>query len=119
MGAGKNVIVGSGGIAIQDIPEGLVVAAALVSAGYGRGFAFVIAALSGMTEPLAAVLGASVVGVFASLLPWALAFAAGAMLFVVSHEIIPETHRYGHQNSATTGLVFGLILMMMLDVTLG
>jgi ZIP family zinc transporter len=53
------------------------------------------------------------------MLPWGLAFAAGAMLYIISHEIIPETHRHGHQNRATAGLIFGLILMMLLDVTLG
>ena len=53
------------------------------------------------------------------LLPWGLTFAAGAMLYIISHEIVPETHRNGHQKRATTGLIFGLILMMFLDVTLG
>jgi len=108
----------AGGIAIQDIPEGLVVAAALVSAGYGRAFAFVVAALTGLAEPVAAVMGASVVGVFASLLPWALAFAAGAMLFVVSHEIIPESQRRGNASLATSGLTIGFALMMLLDTAL-
>lgn len=108
----------AGGIAIQDIPEGLVVAAALVSAGYGRVFAFVVAALTGLAEPFAAVMGASVVGVFASILPWALAFAAGAMLFVVSHEIIPESQRRGNASLATSGLTIGFALMMLLDTAL-
>ncbi|WP_230969309.1 ZIP family metal transporter [Nitrogeniibacter aestuarii] len=108
----------AGGIAIQDIPEGLVVAAALVSAGYGRVFAFVVAALTGLAEPVAAVMGASVVGVFVSILPWALAFAAGAMLFVVSHEIIPESQRRGNASLATSGLTVGFALMMLLDTAL-
>ena len=106
------------GIAIQDIPEGLVVAAALVSAGYGRLFAFVVATLTGLAEPIASVAGASLVGVFAGLLPWALAFAAGAMLFVVSHEIIPESQRRGHASLATSGLTVGFALMMLLDTAL-
>ncbi len=109
----------AGGIAIQDIPEGLVVAAALVSAGYGRRFAFVIAALSGLSEPIAAVMGASVVGVFASILPWALAFAGGAMLFVVAHEIIPESQKRGNASLASSGLIGGFCLMMLLDTALG
>lgn len=108
----------AGGIAIQDIPEGLVVAAALVSAGYGRGFSFLVAALTGLAEPVAAVMGAGVVGIFASILPWALAFAAGAMLFVVSHEIIPESQRRGHASLATSGLTVGFALMMLLDTAL-
>ncbi|QID19857.1 ZIP family metal transporter [Nitrogeniibacter mangrovi] len=109
----------AGGIAIQDIPEGLVVAAALVSAGYGRVFAFVVAALTGLAEPVASVMAASLVGVFVSVLPWALAFAGGAMLFVVSHEIIPESHRRGHASLATSGLTVGFALMMLLDTALG
>lgn len=103
------------GISIQDIPEGLVVAAALLGAGYSRTKAVLIGAASGLVEPLGAVLGAGVVGHSAMLLPWGLGFAAGAMLFVVSHEIIPESHRKGHEIHATTGLTIGFILMMMLD----
>lgn len=103
------------GIAIQDIPEGLVVAIALVAAGYSRRRAILIGAASGLIEPLGAVLGAGVVSHSALMLPWGLGFAAGAMLFVVSHEIIPESHRKGHEIYATTGLTIGFILMMMLD----
>ena len=83
------------GIAIQDIPEGLVVAVALIAAGYKRAFAVALGMLSGLVEPVGAVLGAAVVGWSAALLPWGLGFAAGAMLFVISHEIIPESHRNG------------------------
>ena len=107
------------GIAIQDIPEGLVVAFALLAAGYGRGFSVLIGALSGLVEPIAAVLGAIAVTSSASVLPWGLGFAAGAMLFVISHEIIPESHRRGHERWATGGLMLGFVLMMMLDTALG
>ena len=92
------------GIAIQDVPEGLVVAVALLAAGYRRTLAVGLGMASGLVEPLGAVLGAVVISHAASLLPWGLGFAAGAMLFVISHEIIPETHRSGHQNRATLGL---------------
>ncbi|MCB1958350.1 MAG: ZIP family metal transporter [Rhodocyclaceae bacterium] len=109
----------SSGIALQDIPEGLVVAAALVAAGYGRVVAFAVAAATGLAEPLAAVVGAGIVDVFGAVLPWALAFAGGAMLFVVAHEIIPESQRRGHQTQATLGLVAGFCLMMLLDTALG
>lgn len=109
----------AGGIAIQDMPEGLVVAAALASVGYRRGLAFVVAALAGVVEPAAAMLGAGVVITFGAVLPLALAFAAGAMLFVVSHEIIPESHRRGHEAQATIGLIIGFCMMMMLDTALG
>lgn len=107
------------GISLQDIPEGLAVAVALVGQGYGRWRAFGVAAATGLLEPLGALIGAAAVSVTSEVLPWGLTFAAGAMLYIISHEILPETHRNGHQNRATAGLIFGLILMMFLDVTLG
>ena len=106
------------GIALQDIPEGLVVAVALIAAGYGRGRAVLVGMISGLVEPVGAVLGASVLIAAPLLLPVGLGFAAGAMLFVVSHEIIPESHRQGHENFATTGLMLGFVLMMVLDTAL-
>ncbi len=107
------------GIAIQDVPEGLVVAIALLAAGYGRLVSVLIAAASGLVEPAGAVLGAAIASHSQALLPWGLGFAAGAMLFVISHEIIPESHRKGHEHSATTGLMLGFVLMMVLDTALG
>lgn len=107
------------GIAIQDVPEGLVVAVALVAVGYGRVLAVLIGMASGLVEPVGAVVGAVVVGLSSALLPWGLAFAAGAMLFVISHEIIPESHRKGHESFATGGLILGFVLMMLLDTALG
>ncbi len=107
------------GIAIQDVPEGLVVAVALLAAGYRRWLAVLLGMASGLVEPLGAVLGASVIGLSAGLLPWGLGFAAGAMLFVISHEIIPESHRKGHEAWATGGLMIGFVLMMLLDTALG
>jgi ZIP family zinc transporter len=103
------------GIAIQDVPEGPVVAVALLAAGYKRWFAVAIGMASGLVEPL----GAAVVGHSAVLLPWGLGFAAGAMLFVTSHEIIPESHRKGHEAFATSGLMIGFVLMLLLDTALG
>ena len=107
------------GIAIQDIPEGLVVAVALVAVGYSRVRAVMLAVATGLLEPVGAVLGASIVEYSILMLPWGLGFAAGAMLFVVSHEIIPESHRKGHEVSATVGLLLGFVLMMFLDTSLG
>ncbi|GGL73865.1 ZIP family metal transporter [Wenxinia marina] len=107
------------GISIQDIPEGLAVAVAVVGLGYPRRTAFLTALGSGAAEPVGAFVGASLVSVSHSLLPWGLTFAAGAMLYIISHEIVPETHRNGHQHRATAGLIVGLIVMMILDVTLG
>jgi ZIP family zinc transporter len=108
----------STGIAIQDVPEGLVVAVALLAAGYRRGFAVTLGMVSGLIEPVGAALGAAVIGWSSSLLPWGLGFAAGAMLFVISHEIIPESHRKGHEVYATGGLMIGFVLMMLLDTAL-
>ena len=107
------------GIAIQDIPEGLVVAMALLAVGYSRTLAVSMAVLSGLTEPIMAVIGAAVLGDSSLLLPWGLALAAGAMLFVISHEMIPESHRQGHELPATSGLMLGFVLMMLLDTALG
>lgn len=106
------------GIAIQDLPEGMVVAVALLAVGYSRWRAIAIGMASGLVEPIGAVLAAGVTGHLLFLLPWGLGFAAGAMLFVVSHEIIPESHRKGHEQFATAGLMMGFVLMMMLDTAL-
>lgn len=107
------------GIAIQDVPEGLVVAVALLAAGYRRSLAVGLGMASGLVEPIGAVLGAAAISLSASLLPWGLGFAAGAMLFVISHEIIPESHRNGRETSATIGLFGGFVLMMLFDTVLG
>nr|WP_225783611.1 ZIP family metal transporter [Xenophilus sp. Marseille-Q4582] len=107
------------GIAIQDVPEGLVVAVALLAAGYRRGVAVALGMASGLVEPVGAVIGAAVIEQSAAMLPWGLGFAAGAMLFVISHEIIPESHRKGHEAFATGGLMLGFVLMMLLDTALG
>ncbi len=106
------------GIAIQDIPEGLVVALALISVGYSKGVSVGVGVLSGLVEPLAAVLGVALIGLSVYFLPWGLAIAAGAMLFVISHEIIPESHRTGHETWATSGLIIGFVVMMLLDTAL-
>ncbi|MDX3774639.1 ZIP family metal transporter [Chromatiaceae bacterium AAb-1] len=107
------------GISIQDIPEGFVVAIALVAVGYSRALAVGIGVLSGLTEPVMAIVGAAILGESSLLLPWGLALAAGAMLFVISHEMIPESHRQGHELAATNGLMLGFVLMMLLDTALG
>ena len=106
------------GISIQDVPEGMVVALALRSVGYNRLTSAGLGMLSGLVEPVAAVLGVMVISVSASFLPWGLAAAAGAMLYVISHEIIPESHRQGHESFATGGLLAGFVIMMLLDTAL-
>lgn len=106
------------GIGLQNVPEGLVVAAALRGEGYGRGQAALTSLCSGLVEPLGAVLGAAALALATPLLPWGLAAAAGAMLWVVSDEIIPESHRLGTEQEGTAGLLLGFVLMMTLDVGL-
>lgn len=106
------------GISLQDVPEGMAVAMALAAQSYSRRYAALVALLSGLVEPIGAFFGIVAVTLMHPLLPWGLAFAAGAMLYVISHEIIPETHRRGHQNAGTLGLMVGLAVMLWLDVTL-
>ena len=106
-------------IALQDIPEGLAVALALRGADFSPGKAVLVAAASGLLEPIGALLGVGLSSGLALAYPMGLGLAAGAMIFVVSHEVIPETHRNGHQTPATLGLMAGFALMMVLDTTLG
>ena len=84
-----------------------------------RGRAALLGVLSGVVEPLAALPAALAINLFTTLLPWGLAFAGGAMLFAVSHEVIPESHRNGHETFATIGLTLGFCLMMVMDTGLG
>ena len=107
------------GIGLQNFPEGLAVAMPLRREGMGRLRAFMYGQASGAVEPLAGVLGAWFVLSVASLLPYALAFAAGAMIFVVVEELIPESQRHGNHDFATLGALGGFAVMMMLDVALG
>lgn len=106
-------------IAIQDIPEGLAVALALRTTGLSVRRAILVAAASGLMEPLGALVGLGISSGLAIAYPVSLGLAAGAMIFVVSHEVIPETHRNGHQTPATVGLMGGFAVMMFLDTALG
>jgi ZIP family zinc transporter len=107
------------GIGLQNFPEGLVVAIALLGEGYRRRSVFGVALLTGLAEPIGGIIGALVVSIAAVILPWGMAFAAGAMLFVISDEIIPESHRLGTEKQATLGVMVGFVLMLFLDVALG
>ncbi|MBS7616971.1 ZIP family metal transporter [Candidatus Bathyarchaeota archaeon] len=102
-------------IGLQNMPEGLAVALPMLREGYSKRKSLGYSTLTGLVEPIGGVLGVALVSVFHSILPWALAFAAGAMLFVVSDEIIPESHRKGFERQATFGLVAGFIVMMLLE----
>lgn len=106
------------GIALQDVPEGLVIALVLAGAGMARLKAFVIGAASGLVEPVAAMLCAWLVTVAELLLPLGLACAAGAMLLVVTQEVIPESRSNGHHRLASLGLCVGFCLMMVMDTAL-
>ena len=107
------------GIGTQNIPEGLAVAVSLLAAGYTRLQSFLVAFVTGLAEPLGGLFGSAAVSLAAPLMPWTLGFAAGAMLFIISDEIIPETHRSGFHTVATFSLMVGFAVMMFLDATLG
>ncbi len=102
-------------IGLQNMPEGLAVALPLLREGYTRGKSLWYAILTGIVEPLGGLLGVALVSISQPILPWGLAFAAGAMLFVVSDEMIPESHRKGFAREATFGLIAGFVAMMLLD----
>ena len=107
------------GIGIQNAPEGLAISAPLRRLGMSRGKSFWYGSLSGIVEPIAAVIGAAVVLVARPILPYALAFAAGAMIFVVVEEVIPESQEGDNTDLATLGAMLGFTVMMILDVALG
>lgn len=107
------------GIGLQNLPEGLAVSGPLRGAGLSRNRSFFFGQLSGLVEPAAGVLGALVVTRILSFLPYALAFAAGAMIFVVVEEVIPDSQQSGNSDLSTTGLIIGFLIMMILDVALG
>lgn len=107
------------GIGIQNIPEGTAVAMPLVAEGYSRRYSFGIAALTGLVEPIGGLLGVGLIFMFGAILPGALAFAAGCMLYVISGEIIPESHKENNGKTATLWLIIGFIIMMGLDNVFG
>jgi zinc transporter, ZIP family len=107
------------GIAIQNIPEGLAVAAVLASLGWNRWTCAVLALCTGLVEPIGGALGAGLAQISHTMLPWALGFSAGAMLFVVAAEILPHVRRRIEHGSATPALMVGLVVMMFLDLSLG
>ena len=106
------------GMGLQNIPEGVAVSVPLLREGFSKNRAFFFGQLSGIVEPIAAVFGALVVGIAEPILPFALAFAAGAMIFVVVEEVIPESHASGHGDAASLGVIIGFVVMMCLDVAL-
>jgi zinc transporter, ZIP family len=106
------------GIGLQNMPEGMIVAVGMLVLGYRRMTAFLVALLTGLIQPVGGLIGAVAVGFSELMLPWGLAFAAGAMLFVISHEIIPASHRHGHAARATGGLFIGFLALLVIDVVI-
>ena len=109
----------AGGIALQNIPEGMVIIAPMLAAGVKPKRTFMIAALTGMVEIVGTLIGYFAVSVSTAILPFALAFAGGTMLYVISDEMIPETHAHGSERGATYALLIGFCLMLAVDVLLG
>jgi ZIP family zinc transporter len=106
-------------IGLQNVPEGLSVGFSLLATrSYSRRYAYLVSVASGFVEPPLALLGALAASVSRSMLPYAMGFAAGAMLFVISDEIIPESHRAGHERFASYGLIAGLVVILALDLML-
>ena len=109
----------AGGIALQNIPEGMVIIGPMLAAGMSRKRTFLCAMATGIVEVLGTLLGYFAVSLSAAVLPFALAFAGGTMLYVISDEMIPETHAHGGQRGATYALLVGFCVMLATDVLLG
>jgi ZIP family zinc transporter len=109
----------AGGIALQNIPEGMVIIAPMLAAGVSRSRTFVCAMLTGLVEVVGTLIGYFAVSVASVILPFALAFAGGTMLYVVSDEMIPETHAHGNERGSTYALLVGFCVMLVTDVLLG
>lgn len=109
----------AGGIALQNIPEGMVIIAPMLAAGMSHGRTFAVAVITGVIEVIGTLLGFFAVSISSAILPFALAFAGGTMLYVISDEMIPETHAHGSERGATYSLLAGFCLMLVFDVVLG
>ena len=109
----------AGGIALQNIPEGMVIIGPMLAAGVKPRRTFILAMITGLVEVVGTFIGYFAVTVSTAVLPFALAFAGGTMLYVISDEMIPETHAHGHQRGATYALLVGFCVMLITDVLLG
>ncbi len=109
----------AGGIALQNIPEGMVIIAPMLSAGVRPGKTLLVAVLTGVVEVIGTMIGYFAVSISYAVLPFALSFAGGTMLYVISDEMIPETHAHGSERGATYALIAGFCVMLCLDVLLG
>ena len=109
----------AGGIALQNIPEGMVIVSPLIMAGVSKKRVFAIASLTGLIEIIGTLIGFTAVSVATAILPFALAFAGGTMIYVISDEMIPETHSHGYEQMATYSIIFGFITMLIMDFYIG
>ena len=109
----------AGGIALQNIPEGMVIIAPMLAAGIRSGKTFIFAMITGFVEVIGTLIGYFAVSISTAILPFALAFAGGTMLYVISDEMIPETHAHGSERGATYALLIGFCVMLVTDVLLG
>ena len=107
------------GIGLQNFPEGAAVSLPLKKEGLSNGKSFALGALSGVVEPVAGIIGVLLAGSITGVMPWILSFAAGAMIYVVVEELIPEAHLGEHSHSGTLGVIAGFVIMMVLDTALG
>ena len=114
-----NAITVALGIALQNIPEGMVIVSPLILAGVSKKRVFIISCLTGLVEVLGTMIGFAAVNIATAILPFALAFAGGTMIYVVSDEMIPETHSHGYERQATYALIFGFMTMILIDFYLG
>ena len=109
----------AGGIALQNIPEGMVIIGPMLAAGVSKKKTFIFALITGLVEVVGTMIGYFAVSIASAILPFALAFAGGTMLYVISDEMIPETHAHGSERGATYALLVGFCLMLVTDVLLG
>ena len=107
------------GMGLQNFPEGAAISLPLKKEGLSSTKSFLYGALSGIVEPIAGIIGVLLVGSVTGIMPWLLAFAAGAMIYVVVEELIPEAHLGEHSHTGTAGVMLGFLIMMILDVALG
>ena len=115
----SQALVIAGGIALQNIPEGMVIIAPMLLAGISTRKTFICAMLTGLVEVIGTFIGYFAVSVSTAILPFALAFAGGTMLYIISDEMIPETHAHGSERGATYSLLVGFCIMLITDFLLG
>lgn len=115
----QQALIIAGGIALQNVPEGMVIIGPMLAAGVSKKKTFIAALITGLVEVVGTLIGYFAVSLATAVLPFALAFAGGTMLYVISDEMIPETHAHGEQRGATYALLIGFCFMLAMDFLLG